>query len=119
MGSTPSRLPLKGFEKLGATIDLNHGYILAQSEKLQGSEISFEIASVGATANILMAAVLAKGKTFINNAAVEPHIVQLCDVLVDMGANIRGTGTHRLEIEGVSSLRPVEVKVIPDMIEFF
>ena len=116
-GPRPVDYHLKGFEKLGATIDLNQGYILAQSEKLQGSEISFEIASVGATANILMAAVLAEGKTFINNAAVEPHIVQLCDVLVDMGANIRGIGTHRLEIEGVSSLRPVEVKVIPDMIE--
>ena len=116
-GPRPVDYHLKGFEKLGASIDLNQGYILARTDKLCGAEISFEIASVGATANILMAAVLADGSTFINNAAVEPHIVQLCEVLIDMGAIIDGVGTHKLKIEGVSKLNPVEVQVIPDMIE--
>ena len=116
-GPRPVDYHLKGFEKLGASIDLNQGYILARTDKLCGAEISFEIASVGATANILMAAVLADGATFINNAAVEPHIVQLCEVLIDMGAIIDGVGTHKLKIEGVSKLNPVEVQVIPDMIE--
>ena len=116
-GPRPVDYHLKGFEKLGASIDLNQGYILARTDKLCGAEISFEIASVGATANILMAAVLADGVTFINNAAVEPHIVQLCEVLIDMGAIIDGVGTHKLKIEGVSKLNPVEVQVIPDMIE--
>jgi len=116
-GPRPVDYHLKGFEKLGASIDLNQGYILARTDKLCGAEISFEIASVGATANILMAAVLADGATFINNAAVEPHIVQLCEVLKDMGAIIDGVGTHKLKIEGVSKLNPVEVQVIPDMIE--
>ena len=116
-GPRPVDYHLKGFEKLGASIDLNQGYILARTDKLCGAEISFEIASVGATANILMAAVLADGATVINNAAVEPHIVQLCEVLIDMGAIIDGVGTHKLKIEGVSKLNPVEVHVIPDMIE--
>ena len=116
-GPRPVDYHLKGFEKLGASIDLNQGYILARTDKLCGAEISFEIASVGATANILMAAVLADGATVINNAAVEPHIVQLCEVLIDMGAIIDGVGTHKLKIEGVSKLNPVEVQVIPDMIE--
>ena len=106
-GPRPVDYHLKGFEKLGASIDLNQGYILARTDKLCGAEISFEIASVGATANILMAAVLADGATFINNAAVEPHIVQLCEVLIDMGAIIDGVGTHKLKIEGVLKLNPV------------
>ena len=102
---------------MGAKIDLKQGYILAHSENLTGGSISFEIASVGATANILMAAVLANGKTSISNAAIEPHIVQLCDVLVEMGADISGIGTNELIIDGVEKLSPVEITVIPDMIE--
>jgi len=116
-GPRPVDYHLKGFESLGAKIDLNQGYILAHSENLTGGSISFEIASVGATANILMAAVLANGKTSISNAAIEPHIVQLCDVLVEMGANIGGIGTNELIINGVEKLSPVEITVIPDMIE--
>ena len=108
---------VKGFECLGAKIDLSHGYILAQSDNLTGGNISFEIASVGATANILMAAVLANGQTVISNAAIEPHIVQLCDVLVKMGADIDGIGTNELIINGVQKLSPIEITVIPDMIE--
>ena len=99
-GPRPVDYHLKGFESLGAKIDLKQGYILAHSENLTGGSISFEIASVGATANILMAAVLANGKTSISNAAIEPHIVQLCDVLVEMGADISGIGTNELIIDG-------------------
>ena len=116
-GPRPVDYHLKGFERLGAKIDLNQGYILAKSNQLTGGNISFEIASVGATANILMAAVLAKGQTLITNAAIEPHIVQLCEVLIDMGADIDGVGTNKLTINGVQKLHPVEVTVIPDMIE--
>ena len=116
-GPRPVDYHLKGFESLGAKIDLNQGYILAQSDKLTGGNISFEIASVGATANILMAAVLAKGQTTISNAAIEPHIVQLCDVLVKIGADINGIGTSELTINGVQKLSAVEITVIPDMIE--
>lgn len=116
-GPRPVDYHLKGFECLGAKIDLSHGYILAQSDNLTGGNISFEIASVGATANILMAAVLANGQTVISNAAIEPHIVQLCDVLVKMGADIDGIGTNELIINGVQKLSPIEITVIPDMIE--
>ena len=116
-GPRPVDYHLKGFESLGAKIDLSHGYILAQSDNLTGGNISFEIASVGATANILMAAILANGQTVISNAAIEPHIVQLCDVLVKMGADIDGIGTNELIINGIQKLSPVEITVIPDMIE--
>ena len=116
-GPSPVDYHIKGYESLGAKIDLKQGYILAHSENLTGGSISFEIASVGATANILMAAVLANGKTSISNAAIEPHIVQLCDVLVEMGADISGIGTNELIIDGVEKLSPVEITVIPDMIE--
>ena len=116
-GPRPVDYHLKGFEALGAKIELNQGYILARSENLKGGNISFDIASVGATANILMAAVLASGRTTISNAAIEPHIVQLCDVLVSMGADIAGIGTNQLVIHGVKKLSAVEITVIPDMIE--
>ncbi|MDP6877448.1 MAG: UDP-N-acetylglucosamine 1-carboxyvinyltransferase [Candidatus Marinimicrobia bacterium] len=116
-GPRPVDYHLKGFERLGATIELNQGYILAKADGLKGADIYFEIASVGATANILMAAVLAKGITNITNAAVEPHIVQLCDVLNQMGAEITGVGTNKLIINGVEKLNPVTINVIPDMIE--
>ena len=116
-GPRPVDYHLKGFEALGAKIELNQGYILARSENLKGGNISFDIASVGATANILMAAVLANGQTTISNAAIEPHIVQLCDVLVSMGADIAGIGTNQLVIHGVKKLSAVEITVIPDMIE--
>lgn len=116
-GPRPVDYHLKGFEKLGAEIILEDGYIIARAKKLKGAKIHFEIPSVGATGNILMAAVLAEGTTQITNAAREPHIVQLCDVLNDMGAQIEGVETHELTIHGVNSLNPIEVKIIPDMIE--
>ena len=116
-GPRPVDYHLKGFEKLGAEIILEDGYIIARAKILKGAKIHFEIPSVGATGNIVMAAVLAEGTTQITNAAREPHIVQLCDVLNDMGAQIEGVGTHELTIHGVDSLNPIEVKIIPDMIE--
>ncbi len=116
-GPRPVDYHLKGFEKLGAEIILEEGYIIARVKKLIGAKIHFEIPSVGATGNIVMAAVLASGITQITNAAQEPHIVQLCNVLNKMGADIEGVGTHELTIHGVDSLMPVEIKIIPDMIE--
>ena len=116
-GPRPVDYHLKGFEKLGAEVILEDGYITARAKKLVGADIHFEIASVGATANIAMAAVLADGTTIINNAAAEPHIVQLCETLNQMGADIDGIGSNKLIINGVSELSPFEISVIPDMIE--
>ena len=116
-GPRPVDYHLKGFEKLGAEIILEDGYIIARTKKLIGAQIHFDIPSVGATANIAMAAVLAEGKTQITNAAIEPHIVQLCEVLNQMGARIEGIGTNVLTINGVEKLSPLNVKTIPDMIE--
>ncbi|GIS56949.1 MAG: hypothetical protein CM1200mP1_08870 [Candidatus Neomarinimicrobiota bacterium] len=116
-GPRPVDYHLKGFEKMGAEVILEDGYIIARAKKLVGADIHFEIASVGATANIAMAAVLADGTTTINNAAAEPHIVQLCETLNQMGADIEGIGSNKLTINGVSKLNPFEISVIPDMIE--
>ncbi len=116
-GPRPVDLHLKGLEKLGAEIDLSSGYVLAKADKLIGSKIHFDISSVGATGNVLMAAVLAKGNTLITNAALEPEITALARMLVKMGAKIDGIGTSQLEIEGVDSLKPVDEETIPDRIE--
>ena len=116
-GPRPVDYHLKGFEKLGAEIILEKGYIIARAKKLKGAQIHFDIPSVGATANILMASVLAEGKTQITNAAIEPHIVQLCKVLNEMGAHIEGVGSNILIINGVEKLSPMNVETIPDMIE--
>ena len=102
-GPRPVDLHLKGMEALGAKVELEGGYILASSDGLHGAEISFETSSVGATANVLMAAVLAKGHTVLDNAAREPEVTQLAEALIDAGAKIEGVGTTRLEIEGVDS----------------
>jgi UDP-N-acetylglucosamine 1-carboxyvinyltransferase len=102
---------------MGAQIDLEEGYIIAKTEKLNGAKINFDVSSVGATGNLLMAAVLAKGTTIINNAAIEPEIVNLSDMLVKMGAKINGINTSTLVIEGVDELHPVEIETIPDRIE--
>ena len=116
-GPRPVDYHLKGFEKMGAEVILEDGYIIARAKKLVGADIHFEIASVGATANIAMAAVLADGTTTINNAAAEPHIVQLCETVNLMGADIQGICSNKLTINGVSKLNPFEISVIPDMIE--
>ncbi|TDI84041.1 MAG: UDP-N-acetylglucosamine 1-carboxyvinyltransferase [Caldithrix sp.] len=117
LGSRPVDLHLKGLEKLGAKIHLKKGYIFASAKRLTGASISFAISSVGATGNILMAAVLAQGRTVIENASYEPEITALAEFLVKMGANIEGIGTGRLTIRGVDHLNPVEYTVIPDRIE--
>ena len=116
-GPRPVDYHLRGFEKLGAKITLKDGYIMAKAKKLKGADINFEIPSVGATANIAMAAVLAEGTTKIINAAAEPHIVQLCETLNLMGAEIEGIGSNNLIIHGVNSLNNFEVSIISDMIE--
>ena len=116
-GPRPVDFHLKGLEQLGAKISLESGYILAKAEYLKGNKISFDFPSVGATGNILMASVLARGETQIENAAKEPEIVQLCEMLNQMGANIIGIGTDKITVNGVDKLHPVDIDVIPDRIE--
>ena len=116
-GPRPIDLHLEAMKKLGADIELEGGYIVAKANKLHGARINFDVSSVGATGNALMAAVLAKGSTQISNAAVEPEITQLVEYLISMGAKIDGMGTSVLEIEGVDELKPANIENIPDRIE--
>lgn len=116
-GPRPINLHLEAMKKLGAEVDLEEGYIVAKTKKLKGAKINFDVSSVGATGNVLMAAVLAKGTTKITNAAAEPEIVQLGNFLQNMGAQIDGLGTPNIEIEGVDSLQPSEIDTISDRIE--
>src|SRR5262245_58854993 len=117
-GPRPVDLHIKGMEALGAEVEIDHGYIVARAPRgLRGGDISFDISSVGATGNILMAAATAAGKTTIENAACEPEINALADFLVAMGADIEGIGTHRLVVNGVPELQPVDAPMIPDRIE--
>ncbi len=117
IGPRPVDLHIKALEKLGARIELQQGYIVADAPKLQGTRINFDISSVGATGNTLMAAVLAEGTTVIENAAQEPEITALCQFLVAMGARIEGIGTQQLTVRGVKNLNAVDFEVIPDRIE--
>jgi len=116
-GPRPINLHLEAMKKLGAEIDLEDGYIIANSKKLQGTKLHFDISSVGATGNAMMAAVLANGETTISNAAIEPEITLLAEFLIDMGAKIDGAGTSHLIIQGVDELKSAEVTNIPDRIE--
>lgn len=116
-GPRPINLHLEAIQKLGAHVDIDQGYIIAKAEKLHGSKIIFNIPSVGATVNTLMAAVFAKGTTAISNAAIEPEVTAIAEFLVKMGAKISGIGTKFLEIEGVDTLHPADELVIPDRIE--
>ena len=116
-GPRPVDFHLKGLERLGAKLTLKEGYILAEAEQLQGSEIRLEFPSVGATGNLAMAAATANGTTVIYNAAREPEIVQLCEFLNKMGASISGIGSETLVIDGVDRLHPTDIQVIPDRIE--
>ncbi len=116
-GPRPINLHLEGLKKLGAKIDLVEGYIIAKTKRLTGAKINFDVSSVGATGNILMAASLAKGTTVLNNAAMEPEITNLAEFLLKMGAKINGVGTSTLEIEGVEELYHTEIETIPDRIE--
>ena len=117
IGSRPVDLHLKGFEMLGADITRVHGYVHAKSDNLKGAEIPLGFPSVGATQNIMMAAVKTPGKTIISNAAREPEIVDLGNFLNKMGAKITGFGTPNIEIEGVEELHAVEYSIMPDRIE--
>ena len=117
IGARPINLHLKALACLGASIELKHGYVEAYAKQLKGAKIYLDIATVTGTENIMMAAVLAKGTTIIHNAAREPEIIALADVLNKMGADIRGAGTSEITIMGVSSLSPVSVSIIPDRIE--
>lgn len=117
IGSRPIDQHIKGFRALGAEVKIEHGMIIAQAEQLVGSRIYLDVVSVGATINIMMAAALARGNTVIENAAKEPHIVDVANFLNSMGADIRGAGTDVIRIKGVEKFHDTEYSVIPDQIE--
>lgn len=108
---------IKGFKALGAEVNIAHGLISAQAENLRGSHIYFDVVTVGGTINVMMAAALAEGKTIIENAAKEPHVVDVANFLNSMGANIKGAGTDVIRIKGVPKLHKTEYTIIPDQIE--
>lgn len=116
-GPRPVDLHIKGLKKLGAEIDIEGGYVIAKADRLVGNKFHFDISSVGATGNVLMGAVMAKGTSLLTNAAIEPEITALARFLQKMGAKIDGIGTTTLEIEGVDELKPVDEEIIPDRIE--
>ena len=116
-GSRPIDMHLQGLEQLGATFSHEHGDITGKADRLVGAEVLLEFPSVGATENLMMAAVLARGTTIIENAAREPEITDLGNFLSQMGATIDGLGTSRLTVEGVEVLRPTTYTVIPDRVE--
>lgn len=116
-GPRPIDLHIAAMEKLGAKISLEHGYIQAKARRLKGAEIVFPISSVGATAQTIMAATLAKGVTVIKNAALEPDVTELAKALVSVGAHIEGIGSPTLTIEGVDAVQPFHYRVVPDRIE--
>ena len=108
---------IKGFRALGADVKIEHGLIKTQAEHLRGSHIYMDVVSVGATINIMMAAVMAEGTTIIENSAKEPHVVDLANFLNSMGANIKGAGTDVIRIRGVEALHSTTYSIVPDMIE--
>jgi len=117
IGARPINLHLKGLEALGAKIEQAHGYVEAIASQLHGAKIYLDLPSVGATENLMMAATLADGTTFIENAAKEPEIEDLANVLNEMGANVKGAGSDIIQIEGVEELRGTSHRIIPDRIE--
>jgi UDP-N-acetylglucosamine 1-carboxyvinyltransferase len=117
IGARPIDLHLRGLERLGAEIHVTHGYVEAVAERLQGAHIAFDTVTVTGTENLMMAATLAQGATVLRNAAREPEILALADMLNSMGARITGAGTSVITIEGVDQLQPTRVSVIPDRIE--
>jgi len=117
IGSRPIDQHLKGFKALGAVVDIKHGAIIAKADKLVGNHIFLDMVSVGATINIMMAATMAKGNTTLENAAREPHVVDVANFLNSMGANIRGAGTDVIRIAGVERLHKTTYSIIPDQIE--
>ena len=117
IGSRPIDQHLKGFRALGAYVDIEHGKIIAEAERLIGKHIYFDVVSVGATINVMMAASMAEGLTILENVAKEPHVVDVANFLNSMGANIRGAGTDVIKIRGVSRLHKTDYSIIPDQIE--
>jgi UDP-N-acetylglucosamine 1-carboxyvinyltransferase len=117
IGARPINLHLMGLEKLGADVQIEHGYVVARARKLKGAHVCFDTVTVTGTENIMMAAVLARGETTIENAAREPEIVDLANALVQMGAKIEGQGTAVIRVLGVEQLKPMRHTVMPDRIE--
>ncbi len=117
IGSRPIDQHIKGFSMLGADVKIEYGMIVAEAEKLCGAHIFFDRVTVGATINVMLAASLAQGNTIIENAAKEPHVVDVANMLNSMGANIKGAGTDVIRIKGVAKLHGTEYSVIPDQIE--
>jgi UDP-N-acetylglucosamine 1-carboxyvinyltransferase len=116
-GPRPVNLHIDGLKGLGAQLEIDHGYIVGRDVRLRGAEITFDVVSVGATAQLMMAAVLAEGETVLDNVAIEPDITELGKVLNQCGARIEGLGTRKLVIRGVKALKPIDTTVIPDRIE--
>jgi UDP-N-acetylglucosamine 1-carboxyvinyltransferase len=116
-GPRPVNLHLTGLRAMGAALDIEHGYIVGRDVRLKGATVGFDVVSVGATAQLMMAAVLAEGTTVLENVALEPDVTVLGEVLVASGARIDGLGSRRLTIRGVSALRPIDTAIIPDRIE--
>lgn len=117
IGPRPIDQHIKGFEKLGAVVEIKHGMVMAEAKELRGNHIYLDIASVGATINIMLASVLAEGQTIIENPAKEPHVVDVANFLNSMGANIKGAGTDVIRISGVEKLHGSTYSIIPDQIE--
>lgn len=117
IGERPVNLHIKALSRMGADVDIEHGYIIASCDKLKGSSINFDIVTVTGTENVIMAAVLAEGETVIKNAAMEPEVVDLVKFLRKMGADIEGEGTSTIKIRGVDNLKPCSYSVMPDRIE--
>ena len=117
IGSRPIDQHLKGFRALGAKVDIAHGMIIAQADDLKGNHIYLDVVSVGATINVMLASVMAQGVTIIENAAKEPHVVDVANFLNSMGANIKGAGTDVIRVRGVETLHGTEYAIIPDQIE--
>lgn len=117
IGSRPIDQHLKGFRRLGAEIEIEHGKVIAEAENFKGSHIYFDVVTVGATINVMMAATMAEGLTILENVAKEPHVVDVANFLNSMGANIRGAGTDVIKIRGVKRLHGTQYSVIPDQIE--
>ena len=117
IGSRPVDQHIKGFRALGADVEIEHGCLVCSAKKLEGSHIYLDVVSVGATINVMLASVLAEGQTYIENAAKEPHVVDVANFLNSMGASIKGAGTDVIRIKGVSKLHGAHYSIIPDQIE--
>lgn len=118
IGARPIDQHLKGLERLGAHLEIEHGYVIARTEGLKGAEVVFDMPTVTGTENLMLAAALAKGTTVLRNAAREPEVIDLAQTLKGMGVNIQGAGTERMVIEGRTSLQPYNHSVVADRIEF-